>query len=322
MSEIYEIICPNCKIEKLIYTTLKGLRYSEKNKVTCKKCKTLLNDERSKVVYERFCPECKGKLVTKNKHWNIRAIKENRLCLSCAGKKFVFTEEWRKNMSKNHADFSGKNNPFYGKTHSDEVKDKLRRINLGKDRMSEEYKGMLSTKMKGKNNPFYGKTHSDEVIKILSMPKTEEHKRKLAMSLKGNPGPNKGKIFTDETRKKMRISAIKRIQRDRCVISTMCPSVNKKEIVYFENMEKKNNWDGVFYGKNGNKTQFLIEELGYFVDYYEPKLNIVVEYDETAHYNEDWILKEKDVKRMNEIKQYLKCKFFRYNEVLNKFYEV
>ena len=39
---------------------------------------------------------------------------------------------------------SGENNPFYGKTHSDEFKQKL------------------SEALTGENNHFYGKTHSDE----------------------------------------------------------------------------------------------------------------------------------------------------------------
>ena len=60
---------------------------------------------------------------------------------------------------------------------------------------------------------------------------------------------------------------------------------------------------------------------GYFVDYYEPQKNIVVEYDETFHYNADWSLKERDIHRQEEIVNYLGCKFFRYNEVLNEMCE-
>lgn len=43
--------------------------------------------------------------------------------------------------------YLGKNNPFYGKTHSDESKDKMSRS--------------LTGKFCGKDNPFYGKKHSD-----------------------------------------------------------------------------------------------------------------------------------------------------------------
>lgn len=40
--------------------------------------------------------------------------------------KRIFTEEHKRNISLNHADFSGINNPFYGKTHSEETKQKLK----------------------------------------------------------------------------------------------------------------------------------------------------------------------------------------------------
>jgi hypothetical protein len=65
----------------------------------------------------------------------------------------------------------------------------------------------------------------------------------------------------------------------------------------------------------------LIEYLGYFVDYYDPIKNIVVEYDETNHYDSDWNLKAKDICRQEEIMSYLKCRFFRYNEVLDELCE-
>jgi hypothetical protein len=76
-------------------------------------------------------------------------------------------------------------------------------------------------------------------------------------------------------------------------------------------MEMEFDWNGIFYGKNG--IQYVLTEFGYSLDYYEPIKNIVVEYDEPRHYvrNE---LRQKDVKRMDNIKSLLKCKFLRYNE--------
>jgi very-short-patch-repair endonuclease len=73
-----------------------------------------------------------------------------------------------------------------------------------------------------------------------------------------------------------------------------------------------------FATKNG---EFFVSDLGYFVDYYEPNLNIVIEYDEPKHYNVDNSLKKKDLIRMNEIKSKLKCKFYRYNEKLKELKE-
>ena len=54
----------------------------------------------------------------------------------------------------------------------------------------------------------------------------------------------------------------------------------------------------------------------YFVDYYEPELNIVIEYDEKHHFK-GGELKEKDVLRMEYIKKTLHCRFFRYTESNN-----
>lgn len=63
--------------------------------------------------------------------------------------------------------FSGEKNPFYGKKHSKEVIDYLRKINLGK-KSSEEKKKKLSEMFSGVNNPFYGKTHTNEAKKKIS----------------------------------------------------------------------------------------------------------------------------------------------------------
>jgi very-short-patch-repair endonuclease len=80
---------------------------------------------------------------------------------------------------------------------------------------------------------------------------------------------------------------------------------NKK---YFNQLEKENGWVG--------HRQYLIEHLGYFVDYYEPTQNIVVEYDEPRHYKSG-MLREKDIYRMEAIKQHLGCQFWRYDEYNN-----
>jgi hypothetical protein len=67
----------------------------------------------------------------------------------------------------------GKDNPFYGKHHSDESKQK----------MSKSHKGQLA----GKKHPFYGKHH------------TEESKNKMSSSLKGKPSAFKGRHHTEES---------------------------------------------------------------------------------------------------------------------------
>ena len=121
-----------------------------------------------------------------------------------------------------------------------------------------------------------------------------------------------GKHHNNETLRKMRIAATRRVIALVRASNGRINNIGKQEGKYFSNLELENGWDGIYYSKNN--TQFFVENLGYFIDYYEPKLNIVVEYDEPYHYLHR-TLRPKDVKRMNEIKSYLNCKFYRYNEL-------
>ncbi len=66
-------------------------------------------------------------------------------------------------------------------------------------------------------------------------------------------------------------------------------------------------------GKTGrNSGEHFIGELGYWVDYYEPTLNIVIEYDERHHNSPKNLIM--DAKRQQEITDYLGCKFYRIKE--------
>jgi group I intron endonuclease len=115
--------------------------------------------------------------------------------------------------------FAGDKNPNYGKNHTDEAKDKIRKKALGRV-VSDETRKKISIKNKGKkgvvwtdemrqklsesrkiNHPFKGKTHTPEVIQKIkeanSKPKSEEHKRKISETLKGNKPGNMRKVIVD-----------------------------------------------------------------------------------------------------------------------------
>lgn len=62
----------------------------------------------------------------------------------------------------------GKNNPFYGKTHSEENKIKFSQIIKGKWNGNKNPKYKKGYLIEGKNNPFYGKKHSKETKSKIS----------------------------------------------------------------------------------------------------------------------------------------------------------
>ena len=111
----------------------------------------------------------------------------------CTG--FKHTEESRAKISANHADFSGENNPQYGKP------------------LSEEHKAKISANhadVSGENNPNYGKKPSLETLAKMSASKTGENNpnygkprspetcAKISVANKGKPSPLKGKKRSPE----------------------------------------------------------------------------------------------------------------------------
>lgn len=94
---------------------------------------------------------------------------------------------------------------------------------------------------------------------------------------------------------------------------------SNKGCEYIEQLNKKNNWH-LQHAKNGGE----ITVGPYYLDGYDKELNIAFEYDEPRHYIdiENNILTERDMNRMQYIKDHLHCKFYRYNEKLDLFYEV
>lgn len=317
--KFYKKVCFECHKTEMRFSTIQGLRWSLKHNGICKLCKS----SKRNILYKRNCPSCNKELVTYNKYWYKLAIEENRLCLRCCSRGKIVSHETKLKMRLNHADFNGRKNPFFRRKHTIESKKLITAANKGKNRFSKEYIEKMKINMKGSGNHFYGKTHTKKTKKILGRPKSKEHMLKLRAANLGRKSPLKGIKLSDDFRRKMRISAIKRIKRERFGKKMFLPSVNKNENKYFSKLELERGWDGIFHGKNEKMVQYHIKHLGYFPDYYEPNLNIIVEYDEIKHYKEDALtLKDKDIYRQNQIIKHLQCRFFRYNEFMDVFYEV
>jgi len=114
-----------------------------------------------------------------------------------------------------------------------------------------------------------------------------------------------GKTHTQETLTKLRLSAIKRIERQ---IGQLAPAYNINSIAIIEKFGKENGFN-FQHAENGG--EFKVPGLGYWVDAYDSKKNVVLEIDERQHFDKFGNLIERDVKRQNEIISVLGCQFYR-----------
>jgi hypothetical protein len=272
-------------------------------------------------IYSRNCPDCSKELKTTNKYYFKKAVTNNQKCGSCSLKGKPKSEEAKRNMRENHADFSGDKNPFYGKNHSDEVLSKLSETlketysdpKLRKRRSVEKLKWH-----KNNDNPFKGKIHSDEAKEVirekakLRWEDINQRKKASEKTLeyhKTNDNNFKGKKHSTESLRKMRLAAIERISIAKFNGNQMMPNYNISSISILEEIAKEMGITDLQHAENGG--EFFIKELGYFVDGYSKEKNVILEYDEPHHFNSDGSLKESDVIRQKEIEEYLKCEFIR-----------
>jgi hypothetical protein len=106
--------------------------------------------------------------------------------------------------------YEGELNPFYGKKHSEDTKEKLRKITLDlcKDesfRMSRanygEKNGMHNSARFGELNPMWGKSHSEE-SKLKQSKKRKQWFKNNESPLKGKPCPESTKKVLSEKNSK------------------------------------------------------------------------------------------------------------------------
>lgn len=148
--------------------------------------------------------------------------------------------------------------------------------------------------------------------------RVEASKKLKAKYAAGQITPSfKGRKHKEESKQKLRESMcnwLMSLQHGRRA------NYNPNSIPVIEQIGKQYGWnfqhalnEGEFYTGNG-----------YFVDAYDKTNNIVLEYDEPKHYLdiENNILKEKDIKRQNEIINFLGCQFYRYNEKTKQLWKV
>lgn len=247
--------------------------------------------------HHKVCPLCGTPQTYATEKILKAAIKANKPCKKCSSR--------------------GSKNGMFGKSHSESTKKIIgkntKKCQTGKSK-SAEWKLKASTRMIG--NTFgtkqKGKKLTEEHKAKLRRPFTEEHKVNLRgprPAIAGKNNPMYGKIRHDF---RLRfLDAYKKTGRTPTAFynPTACEEIDKfgKDMNYMFQ-----------HALNGG--EYHIKELGYWVDGYDAKNNIVVEYDELHHQQER--RKQKDLVRQQLIIDLLKCKFIRLSEQVDGSIEV
>ena len=148
--------------------------------------------------YCRICPKCNKKLFHTNKKNRNFADRKGILCSSCSQKRaHKRPEVILKNKQRAillSEKYSGKGNPFYGKKHSEETKNKLRE----KDRSYTQTNGFRrKSARKGKDNGMYGRSvfniWVEKYGKEIAIQKEKELNKKRSINSSGKNNPMYGK---------------------------------------------------------------------------------------------------------------------------------
>ena len=281
--------CPKCNRE-LAYKHSSNWCTAKKLGSLCKSCWSIYHIKKEK-KWTKLCTKC-GRLqgYTSKKELSY-AIRINRICYSCSASGKPRPEEYRKKIS----------NTLTGRKLSEEHKQKIR---TACQNVSDEARHKMSIARKGRPSPMRGTKLTKEWrmnIRRGLLNMSPELKQKVIDG-------NKNRETSNETRRKMRLAAIKNIEIKKFGGAQMKPAFNFRACQYFDDLGKQNGWN-LQHAMNGG--EYYLKDLGYWVDAYDKDRNIVIEYDEGQHNKK----KDADVRRMNEIKQKLGCKFFRYDAV-------
>jgi hypothetical protein len=251
----------------------------------------------NKNIHQKSCPKCNNTQSYKSLKLLKRATKKSVLCKNCVLKGRILspmTDEQKIKLSIIHKK-NGTGKWMIGRTLNNKTKEKISNSHTGK-KLTTETKLKMSLGKIGGLNPA----------------KRLDVRKKISESQLKNK-----RTISDETRRKLSIKAkesiLKRIEK----FGKICPNFNSYACSYFDKLNEQNNWN-LQHALNGGEKRILC----YFLDAYDVEKNIVIEYDEPHHYDINGNLKQKDYKRMVEIINHLKCKFYRYNENSNQLIKI
>lgn len=276
--------------------------------------------------------------IKKNKKFLCRKCRSTGVRNGMFGK--TFSDETIKKFSENN---SGEKNPFFGKKHSIKTRKlqsqkKKGLYNEEKNpmfnrsvldiwikkygyeiamKMWEKKSIIQSNMMIGEKNPMFNKSILDVWIKKYGYEIAEEKYNEWTKNVSDGltkfyiddvevkariSRKLKGRIFTDEHRKKLRLSTILHLEkRLKLNGGKHVPAFNINACMLFDKIAQILNIN-ILHALNGG--EYFIKELGYWVDGYDIKNNIVYEYYEKFH---KYKIK-RDTRRENEIKEFLNCK--------------
>lgn len=248
------------------------------------------NTEDKSKKWMSICGKCNRNTFYSRKDGIRRFIKNGKLCRSCAHKGIPKSEEHKRNIGISHI----------GLTPTKETRLKMSVNRKGKGTGKNNH--WYGKNRSGPNNPNFGKTGSK--CAWFGRRHTEETKKKIA---DGHLGIRP----SDSSRLKMRMAAIKRIKEKGVQPYT---NYNPNACVYFDKLNQEKGWN-LQHALNGGE----VEIYGYFIDAYDKKKNIIVEYDEKKHFGRDGNLKPKDIQRQKDIIEFLSpTQFWRYNTITNQ----
>jgi len=139
---------------------------------------------------KRNCPDCKSEISYKSKSGYDNAIKKDSVCRKCAA------SGERNGMHGR----SGKLNPFYGKTHSNETIKKLKEVDRSYTQ-TQEFKDKIGVSSSGNKNGMYGKSIYDVWVEkygqeiadqnmLITKKKHSENNTGEGNPMYGKPSPN------------------------------------------------------------------------------------------------------------------------------------
>lgn len=260
--------------------------------------------------FSKPCPICNKTLEYKTKDNLRESIKNNSRCKSCANSRENHPL-YGKKMSKEFCEkiserTKGENNPRYGIKLSEEQKNKISIANKGKTPINIAVR-------KGKTlEEIYGIEKALQIREKYAQrpkPTLESNERRRISCIKANCGKaNIGRTRSDEVKRNLRIKMIEKLQKINCKFH---PPYNHRACMYFNKIMEET---GTFIQHAENGGEVHLGDLGYWLDGYDSVNNIVYEFDEKRHHYINGKLCEKDIKRQQEIINYLNCSFIRIRE--------